>query len=495
MADSPNPAEAKDTRRRSLFSPRDKLKPVKAPPPPERPKRKQGGLIAVMSAVLTVTVIIMLVATAGIGYMKRVVSAPGPLQSERSVVIERGMGAEEIAEVLEREGVITSPTMFQALAVSKLYGSLKSGEFLFKREASLADVIDTIANGRAIEHNITIPEGLTSEQIVARLRESDLLVGNIIDIPPEGSLLPDTYKIARGASRDSLVARMQRDQKRLLAEVWNRRAKDVPLKSPSDLVILASVIEKETGKADERSRVAGVFVNRLNKNMRLQSDPTIVYGLVGGKGTLGRAITRADIQSNTPYNTYVINGLPPGPIANPGRASMEAAANPSRTRELFFVADGTGGHAFAETLEQHERNVTRWRQIEAQRDGGTATPGFGAVPQAVPSPAPSLAPGIRSEGAKPMTTGALPSGARDASEGTSVDPLNNRSFDLNSAQTIPTGKQPAAPTARQGFAPAPMAGNAAPRRSAADASAGTRMDPLNNKSFDLNSSKSVPALR
>ncbi|HRK25494.1 MAG TPA: endolytic transglycosylase MltG, partial [Beijerinckiaceae bacterium] len=387
MADNSNPPEEKQTRRRSLFSPRDKLKPVAAPPPPPRPKRKQGGMIAVLSAVLTVSVIILVAATAGIGYVKRMVASPGPLQTEKSIVIERGAGAEEIAELLEREGIITQPTLFQVLAMSQVYGRLKAGEFLFKREASLSDVIDTIANGRAIEHTITIPEGLTSEQIVARLKESDLLTGEVASVPREGALLPDTYRIARGTSRDSLLARMEKEQKRVLGEVWNKRAKDVPLKSPSDLVILASVVEKETGKADERSRVAGVFVNRLNRNMRLQSDPTIVYGLVGGKGTLGRGITRADIQSNTPYNTYVINGLPPGPIANPGRASLEAAANPSRTRELFFVADGTGGHAFSETLEQHERNVARWRQIEAQRDSGAA-PGFGAVPLA-PGAAPS----------------------------------------------------------------------------------------------------------
>lgn len=507
MAETPGAAQ--ESRRRSLFSPRDKLKPVKAPPPPEKPKKRQGGLIAVISAFFTVAVIVLLCVTMGVGYVRRIANAPGPLQSDKAVVIERGAGAEEIAELLDREGVIRQPTLFQFMAMSQLYGKLKAGEFLFRREASLAEVVDTIANGRAIEHNITIPEGLTSEQIVARIRESELLVGSIVDIPPEGSLLPDTYKIQRGTSRDSLIARMQRDQKRVLNEVWNKRAKDVPVKNMNDLVILASVIEKETGRADERSRVAGVFVNRLNRNMKLQSDPTIVYGLVGGKGTLGRPISRADIQSNTPYNTYVISGLPPTPIANPGRASLEAAANPSRTKELFFVADGTGGHAFAETLEQHNRNVARWRQIEEQRDSATQQPlPPPASPQAVPAvptvPAAPIAPGTRSD-ARP--TGAVPAnaaafagtgarGARDATEGTALDVLANKSFDLNAPQTIPaeTPRAAARPAQRTqgGFQDVPVAnGNRAGR----DASEGTKVDPLANRGFDLNSSKTVPALR
>ena len=514
MAETPGAGQ--ETKRRSLFSARDKLKPVKAPPPPEKPKRRKSGLIGVMSAFLTVSVLVLVLAAMGVGYGKRVVTAAGPLQNDKTVVIERGMGAEEIAELLEREGVINSATTFQVMALSKIYGALKAGEFLFKREASLSDVIDTIANGRAIEHNITIPEGLTSEQIVSRIKESDLLVGAVGDIPSEGSLLPDTYKIARGSSRDALIARMQRDQRRVLNEIWAKRGKDIPVKTPNDLVILASVIEKETGRADERSRVAGVFVNRLNKSMKLQSDPTIVYGLVGGKGTLGRGITRADINSQTPYNTYVINGLPPTPIANPGRASMEAAANPSRTRDLFFVADGTGGHAFAETLEQHNRNVARWRQIEDQRDAAAAAAAASGQPQPLPVapqapgavPAvPMVPPGTRGDaGGRGDTspTGSVGAASafaapgaragRDATEGTALDPLANKSFDLNSAQTIPQVKTraqvvPGQP-ARAGFEAVPSTA-----RPAVDASQGKRIDPLANKSYDLNSAKSVPALR
>ena len=247
----------------------------------------------------------------------------------------------------------------------------------------MQEVIDTIVLGRAILHAITIPEGLTSQQIVERLRQDDVLAGDIQEIPREGALLPETYKFQRGGSRDSLLQKMARDQKLLLDEIWRRRSPDLPLASPYDLVTLASIVEKETGKADERPRVAGVFINRLRRHMRLQSDPTIVYGLVGGQGPLGRPLTRADIELSSPYNTYVIDGLPPGPIANPGRAALEAVANPSRTQDLYFVADGTGGHVFADSLDAHNRNVLRWRQIEQAKPKiapGTLAPGTVAPP-------------------------------------------------------------------------------------------------------------------
>jgi UPF0755 protein len=220
--------------------------------------------------------------------------------------------------------------------------------------------------GKVVQHQITLPEGLTSEQIVARLIDNELLSGSVKEIPPEGSLLPDSYRFSRGTSRELVLQRMRQAQRRLVAEVWERRSADLPLKTPEELVTLASIIEKETGRADERTRIAAVFVNRLKQRMRLQSDPTIIYGLVGGKGALGRPIMRSEIDQPTPYNTYVIPGLPPGPIANPGRAAIEAAATPSRTKELYFVADGTGGHAFSETNEQHSRNVARLRQLERE---------------------------------------------------------------------------------------------------------------------------------
>ena len=201
-------------------------------------------------------------------------------------------------------------------------------------------------------------------------------------MPREGTLLPETYKFPRGTTREQVIQRMQQAQKRVLAEIWERRNPDVPVKSPEQLVTLASIVEKETGRADERSRVAAVFVNRLRQKIKLQSDPTIIYGLVGGKGTLGRPIKRSEITQPSPYNTYVIEGLPPGPIANPGRASLEAAANPARTRDLFFVADGTGGHAFTETYDQHQKNVAKLRAIEKQIQNDTVEPADDAPPPA-----------------------------------------------------------------------------------------------------------------
>jgi UPF0755 protein len=212
------------------------------------------------------------------------------------------------------------------------------------------------------------------------------------EIPREGTLLPETYKFPRGTSREQVIQRMQAAQKRAVAEIWERRSQDVPLKSPEQLITLASIVEKETGKPDERSRVAAVFVNRLKQKIKLQSDPTIIYGLVGGKGTLGRPIKRSEITQPSPYNTYVIDGLPPGPIANPGRASLEAAANPARTRDLFFVADGTGGHAFTETYDQHQKNVARLRTIEKQVQIDTVEPADDAQAPVAAAPAAADAP-------------------------------------------------------------------------------------------------------
>jgi UPF0755 protein len=267
---------------------------------------------------------------------------------------------------------------------------LKAGEYQFGAHASLRDVVATIVEGKVIPHQISLPEGLTSEQIVARLLQDDILTGNIMEIPREGSLLPDTYNYTRGISREQIIQRMQAAQQRLVKEVWDRHSPDLPLKTPDQLVVLASLIEKETAKPEERTRVAAVFINRLKQRMRLQSDPTIIYGLVGGKGSLGRAIMKSEIDQPTAYNTYQIEGLPPGPIANPGRASLEAAANPARTRELYFVADGTGGHAFAETYEQHQKNVARLRSMEGdQKDPAPAEAQPAASPQ---QPAPAAAP-------------------------------------------------------------------------------------------------------
>ena len=309
-------------------------------------------------------------------YGKKLIEAPGPLLEDKVVNIPARAGKRDIADTLQREGVIdVNPWAFiGSVFALRASSELKPGEYSFQKNASLRDVIATIVEGKVVQHAVTIPEGLTSEQILTRLADNDIFAGTVREIPREGTLLPETYKFPRGTTRDQVIQRMQQTQKRVLAEIWERRNPDIPVKAPEQWVTLASIVEKETGKADERSRVAAVFVNRLRQKIKLQSDPTIIYGLVGGKGTLGRPIKRSEIQQPSPYNTYVVDGLPPGPIANPGRASLEAAANPARTRDLFFVADGTGGHTFTETYDQHQKNVAKLRTLEKQIQNDTVEP-------------------------------------------------------------------------------------------------------------------------
>src|ERR1700744_244737 len=332
-------------------SPRAALEPEQVPPPPRRSERARNPFVVVGNAIITILIIGLLGTAGAYYYGRKIIEAPGPLQEEKTVVIPTRGGMSDIADVLQREGVIDNNrwAFIGAVFAMKAHAGLKGGEYAFQKNASLRDVINTIVEGKVVQHSVTVPEGLTSEQIVARLTDSDIFSGTIHEIPREGTLLPETYKFPRGTSREQVIQRMQSAQKRLVAEIWEHRSPDVPLKSPEQLVTLASIVEKETGNADERSREAAGFPYRLQKKMKLQSDPTIIYGLVGGKGTLGRPIKRSEILQPSPYNTYVVDGLPPGPIANPGRASLEAAANPARTRDLFFVADGTGGHAFTET--------------------------------------------------------------------------------------------------------------------------------------------------
>jgi UPF0755 protein len=336
---------------------------------PIRPsKRVRHPMVIAGNAIFMI--LILVAVTAGLAFVigKQRFEEPGPLAEDHIVNIPKSIGNRDIADLLKREGVIEQPWIFMGgVFALKAQGDLKAGEYQFAKHASLREVVDTIVEGRVVQHLLTLAEGLTSEQIVQRLLENDTLSGNIKEIPREGTLLPETYKFTRGTPREQMVQRMQQTQRRVLQEVWERHAPDIPIKTPEQLVTLASIVEKETGKPDERSRVAAVFINRLKQKMRLQSDPTIIYGLAGGKGTLGRPIMRSEIEQPTPYNTYVIDGLPPGPIANPGRASLEAAANPARTKELYFVADGTGGHVFSETYDVHQKNVARLRSMEQQQ--------------------------------------------------------------------------------------------------------------------------------
>jgi UPF0755 protein len=375
-------------------SPRAALEPEQVPPPPKRSERARNPFVVVGNAIITLLIILMIGAGGAYYYGRQMLETPGPLQEDKVVNIPARAGKRDIADTLQREGVINvNPWLFiGGVFALKASSDLKPGEYSFQKNASLRDVIGTIVEGKVVQHSVTIPEGLTSEQIVTRLTDNDIFAGSVREIPREGTLLPETYKFPRGTTRDQVIQRMQQTQKRVLAEIWERRNPDVPIRSPEQLVVLASIVEKETGKADERSRVAAVFVNRLRQKIKLQSDPTIIYGLVGGKGTLGRPIKRSEIQQPSPYNTYVVDGLPPGPIANPGRASLEAAANPARTRDLFFVADGTGGHAFTETYDQHQKNVAKLRTIEKQIQNDTVEPPDDAAAAPAPAGTPAAAP-------------------------------------------------------------------------------------------------------
>ncbi|QTL04581.1 endolytic transglycosylase MltG [Aquabacter sp. L1I39] len=358
-------------------------KSVKSKPvdPKKRPSRSaRHPAVVIGSGVFTFLLFLAVGGGLAAWYGQMKYSAPGPLTAEKTVLIPRGSGGRDIAEILEREGVVDNWALFVASQQITRRGEvLKAGEYVFPPHVSIAEVLDQMVAGKVVQHQVTIPEGLTSLQVVDRLMANDLLSGTP-RMPQEGTLLPETYNVVRGMRRDELIARMTADQQKVVKELWEKRAPDLPLKSPQDMVILASIVEKETGKPEERPRVAAVFINRLNRKMRLQSDPTIIYGIVGGKGTLGRPISKTDITTATPYNTYAIDGLPPGPIANPGREALAAVANPAKSKDLYFVADGTGGHVFAETLDQHNRNVARWREIEADARQRASQGGNGTAP-------------------------------------------------------------------------------------------------------------------
>ena len=287
---------------------------------------------------------------------------PGELAEPRAIVIPRG-GPARLGEILAEAGVIPHPLALRLAAWATAgEGPLRAGEFLFPAAASLRDVLTILRTARPIQHRLTIPEGLTAAAIAILLERADTLSGDAV-IPPEGAVLPDTYLHERATSRATLLDRATRAMDRALAEAWASRAENLPLASPNDLLTLASIVERETGRPDERPRVAQVFLNRLKRGMRLQSDPTVVYAASGGAGTLDRPITRTDLDTPHPYNTYRIPALPPGPIASPGPAALAAVAHPATGEDLYFVADGTGGHAFAKTLDDHNRNVARWRAL------------------------------------------------------------------------------------------------------------------------------------
>jgi len=369
--------------------------------------------------------IVALIALAGvIGWGQHQFEAEGPLDQPVFYEVPRGASLSEVSAGLEEAGAITNAMIFRlGTEYADRAGDLRFGNYEIPAGASMAEILDIVTTGgpstfrylatyvlridgtgelrlrervpgqealreladfsyddeipaiyrELVEsdsinvYRVAIPEGLTSWQIVEGLNRADFLTGEVTEIPPEGMLAPDTYEMRRGADRNELLAQMQEAQAAILAEAWENRVDGLPLASPEEALILASIIEKETGVPEERRQVASVFVNRLNRGMRLQTDPTVIYGITNGQGVLGRGIRASELRAETPYNTYVIDGLPPTPIANPGRAAIEAALDPDETPYVFFVADGTGGHAFAVTLAEHNENVARWRQIEAER--------------------------------------------------------------------------------------------------------------------------------
>ncbi|NKX46295.1 endolytic transglycosylase MltG [Roseicyclus persicicus] len=369
--------------------------------------------------------IIVLIALAGaIAWGQREFRAAGPLEQATFFEVPRGATLRRVSEDLQEAGVVSSAVLFRLGAEYADMGSqLRFGNYEIPAGASMEEVLaivtaggpsrfrytatyvlrlegtgelrlrervpgteeivaladfayedgvpavysDLVESGTPVVYRVAVPEGLTSWQIVEGLRAADFLSGEIAEVPPEGSLAPDTFEVRRGQDRQEILDRMQEAQAAILAEAWANRQDGLPLASPEEALILASIIEKETSVPEERGRVSSVFVNRLNRGMRLQTDPTVIYGITEGRGVLGRGLRQSELRAETPWNTYVIEGLPPTPIANPGRAAIEAAVNPDTTPFIFFVADGTGGHAFAETLEEHNRNVARWREIEAER--------------------------------------------------------------------------------------------------------------------------------
>ncbi len=320
------------------------------------------------AAILGLALGLVLMAGAAVWWGTQRYTAPGPLAKPTTVVIPKGAGRDAILRRLLAARVIEDPALFRiALRVTGTAAGLKAGEYRFTARISMARVIERMVVGKTVLRRFIAFEGKTTFEILERLRATEGLQAEITEPVGEGALLPETYSFVLGDKRDALVARMRKAMTKTLDALWQKRAPGLPFKTKQEALILASIVEKETGVASERARVAAVFVNRLRKRIRLQTDPTVIYGITKGKGPLGRPLRKRDLETRTAYNTYLIDGLPPGPIANPGRAAIAATLNPRKTDELYFVADGTGGHVFAKTLAEHNRNVRRWREIERKR--------------------------------------------------------------------------------------------------------------------------------
>ncbi len=341
-----------------------------------------------------VTAVAIVAGAAGVGYWTyQDVNGPGPLHAAQTVVIPPHTGISEISKMLATDGVIRHALTFETFAsITGRGGALKAGEYEFPAGASAVQVMDTIATGKTVKHRLTVREGLTSAEIVALVRDAPLMTGDTGPAPPEGSMLPETYIYSRGDTRESVIDRMQQAMKETLAAVWAERRSDLALTSPEQALVLASIIEKEANRNEERSHIAAVFLNRLRLGMRLQSDPTVRFVLAGNGATkFDGQLTRAELDVNSPYNTYVAKGLPPGPICSPGKAALRDAVRPERSDDLYFVADGSGGHVFARTLTEHNRNVAAYVRTTttaaSSAEAAPANPPPANPPPANPPPA------------------------------------------------------------------------------------------------------------
>lgn len=333
----------------------------------KRSRIARNPLVILGNFFLMLVVVVILAVGIPIYIGKNMFVGEGPSTDEQTVLIRPGTGIREIASILEKQGLIRSSDVFvYGVGYHDKAKMLKAGEYAIPAHASMQQIMDILVGGKSIEYTFTVPEGLTVRQVFDRLAANEVLTGDMPqDLPPEGSLMTDTVSFMRGTTRAQIVKRLRDGQSKLIADIWAKRAADLPLKNINEFVTLASIVEKETGIASERPQVAAVFYNRLAKNMRLQSDPTVIYGVFGGAGKPSdRPIYRSDLDRETPYNTYKINGLPPTPIANPGRDALEAVANPPKSDALYFVADGSGGHVFSKTLDEHNANVRKWRALE-----------------------------------------------------------------------------------------------------------------------------------
>jgi UPF0755 protein len=330
-----------------------------------RPKPRRRSFARVLVSLATILLVMGGLAGAAIFYAKTAFERPGPLAQNRVFAVERGMSTPEIARGLKQAGVISDDKVFLAMAyVTGSHSRMRAGEYSIPERASMAQVMNLIVSGKELVYKVTVPEGWTTAQVIERVSAHENLEGEISSMPAEGAILPETYVFRRGMTRDRLIAQMEAARRELFDELWKKRDPHLPFDTKEEALILASIVEKETAIPAERPLIAAVFINRLRKNMRLQSDPTIIYGITGGRTKLDRAILKSDILAKTPYNTYRIPGLPPTPIANPGRESIAAVLNPADSKALYFVADGSGGHVFAETLEEHRKNVRKWRAVE-----------------------------------------------------------------------------------------------------------------------------------